>query len=286
MADAMGTEDPAKAEADALEAQTRRIVRGNILVDQEGALNGRVPQLFTSKETGPCQAIEAYKQANKEQLAQRKLKLEAYLMTTPKAGSGMVAMKECAALSIDAGPKDIDSEVIGMDGAKPMLITKRKFNFIPGVDVGLAAGYPSPGVASYLSPLDENMYVLLFRLADVLKLGIVLSNVIAFFETSVGAKFLKESTVVVRLFKGDLLFVPSGYYPILFPRCGDSDHTKDQIALTVMVQTIFSKALWKGEDDAAMTAIQQDNGNYCKKRSSNECFKSRLEALEKFWEKM
>ena len=43
MADAMGTEDPAKAEADALEAQTRRIVRGKILVDQEGALNGDVP---------------------------------------------------------------------------------------------------------------------------------------------------------------------------------------------------------------------------------------------------
>lgn len=285
MADALQTEDPEKAAADALESSTRRIVRGSILVNQEGPLNAE-PQLFTGNETGPCQAIEAYKQANRGKLAERKLKLENYLMLTPKAGTGMVTAKECNALSIDAGPKDIDPEINGMDGAKPMLIAKRKFNFVPSADVGLVAGYPSPGVASYLSPLDENLYVLLFRLADVLKLGIVLSNIIAFFETSAGAKFLKESAVVVRLFKGDLLFVPSGYYPILFPRVGDSESTKEQIAVTVMVQTIFSKGLWSGEDDGAMTAIQQDNREYCKKRSSNECFKSRLEALEKFWEKM
>ena len=275
-----------KAEANKLEARTRRIVRGKILMNQDGPLKGDVPQLFTSNETGPCQAIEAYKKANEEKLAQRKVKLENYLHLTPKANSGMVTVKECEALSIDAGPKDIDSEINAMDGAKPMLITKRKFNFVPSADVGLVAGYPSPGVASYVSPLDENMYVLLFRLADVLKLGIVLSNVIAFFETSAGAKFLKESAVVVRLFQGDVLFVPSGYYPILFPRCGDSESTKEQIALTVMVQTVFSKVLWSGEDEGAMTAIQQDNRDYCKKRSSNECFKSRLEALEKFWEKM
>ena len=86
MADAMATEDPAKAEALALEAQTRRIVRGKILVDQEGALNGDVPQLFTSKETVPCQAIEAYKQANTEQIAQRKLKLDAAAVLCDSTG--------------------------------------------------------------------------------------------------------------------------------------------------------------------------------------------------------
>lgn len=195
--------------------------------------------------------------------------LLAALQKKPQWGGSMMRA-DAIELQIDASHDDLQQD---LSGGEPWVLTCRKASCRFG-----AHGFPLPGIGAVVAPVTDGCYLLLIECEPILKQGITLNDVMAFFESDNGISHLDSGSVkLVELQKGQVCWVPFGWMPVPLGWSTTDGCTE----MTMVVLSYFHVAWWKDLPVNVRAAIVESNNRHLNKVKNQMVWTSRATLFDK-----
>ena len=235
-----------------------------------------------SSDTFPCP-----KSTFSDNIEAFNVKLESFKEVLHEHQKWHGAMGVITEVTLDkAFPPIGDMQAFESPGGKPWMVALR-----PGAKRMSPKNFPLPGYPSLVYSLDEIVVMICVPVSGVLSRGITLANIEQFLSTKDGGKHVEECGCIFRLAKGNVAFIPFGWWPILTSaplvaldeesakKASKKKDTVETIA-SVVVVPLLEKNLWKGIEPAVFRAVCDANEEHFKSKALVEMWKHRKEVVD------
>lgn len=145
---------------------------------------------------------------------------------------------------------------------------------------------PMPGMPMLLMPIDCAFVVTCFRIDSLVSQGILISDLPGFLQSPSASEFLKESSIVVMVGKGEVIHIPMGFVASVSYSVLSREQEIQQPFGTYLAYT-----MWFPNDAAALqpqiwAAIQSFNQKYHDTVATQRPFVSRVSLFSRFAKKV
>jgi hypothetical protein len=164
---------------------------------------------------------------------------------------------------------------LGEAGGSPWLAVRRSLTAAFGCQQ-----WPLPGIGSLAQPLDSEVWMLLFPVGALLKLGIAMPDLPRFLEQEQGEQFWNSNCLIIKVPHGSVLWIPFGYIAAPVANLqGDKSPEYARIWTVPILLKEFADAI---APTPVMSAIFAFNKDHFTRKSDQILWQQRETAFKKF----
>lgn len=141
------------------------------------------------------------------------------------------------------------------------------------------SAWPLPGVGSVALAKTDDIWLFLILVVGVVSGGVNLNDMASFLDTPSGSKYSEEQGKLVRLCRGDAVYIPWGWTccPISCPSEKD-----DQAIGHMVVAPLYVKSWAKKVAEPALVAIADQNQKHFEKNEKARAWADRKTTMDEF----